>query len=518
MFMHDYVILNIAIAVTYLVVRAMLVFPNISYAHKLSFSRVAFIMSIGLFFIMPLLHFSSHSHFQLGPMIRTVSDGLVLPHTIMSQEIMHVGVSHALFPLNTLALLFIALGVAVYLGKYVKNIIYLNNIIKTSFCQHRMHNIHILFSQNIAMPFCWSFLNKHYIAMPNSYLERYDDLKLALRHELQHIRQGDTYWIHGLNIMKALCFVNPFIYLWIKWFDLLQEFSCDEAIVLRQKTSPAAYAQCLLNAVSEVMPQCALGIRGLSKSILYRRVTMVFNFKDSKAKVVTLIGLYVGTALIASTTAYAINGQSSTTPLTIQQVEKIIQQSHFDKSFQISATPEVVAELNNIRSSDHAQEYMSDSLERMKTYQHYIQTQLTQNNLPHELLAIPLVESGYQPLDQSKNPVQAAGIWQFIPQTAKNFGLIINSHRDDRLDTKLSTKAAMSYLTDLHNQFNNWGLAVISYEYGEDNISMYMKAAHSQDIWTIARSSYAPKTMTQFIATFDASLIIMKNPSLLSKS
>ena len=244
---------------------------------------------------------------------------------------------------------------------------------------------------------------------------------------------------------------------------------------------------------------------------------MVFNFKQSGTKSSVLIGVYLSAFLMSSSAAYAVNSQSSTTPLTTQQVANIIQQSHFNPSFQISATPEVVAELNNIRGSDHAQEYMTDSLERMKKYQSYIQSELTKNNLPHELLAIPLVESGYQPLDQSKNPVQAAGIWQFIPQTATKFGLVVNEARDDRLNTALSTKAAMSYLTDLHDQFNSWGLAVVSYEYGEDNIAMYMKEAHSQDVWTIARSSYVPKTMTKFVATFDASLIIMKNPSLLGQ-
>lgn len=516
MLMHDYLILNVAIAVGFILAKIMLHFPKISHSHKLKFSRGVFITTIGMFFVMPLIKFSTHSHFQLGPMIRTVSDGFMSPHKVIAQEMIHVGVASSSLPINTIMLILLSMGVAVFLSKYIKDIIYLYKIKKQAYRKHKINKIHVLFSENINTPFCWSFLNNYYIALPNHYLEKYDDLKLALRHELQHIRQSDTHWLHLLLLIKALCFWNPFMKLWIYWLDETQEFSCDEAIVVAKKTSPVAYAQCLINAASGYLPQGALGIHGLSKSILYRRVNMVFNLTQSKTKKLVMACVYVGALVVTTSAAYAINGQSDVTPLSKQQVEKIIQQSNFNPSFQISATPEVVKEINNIRSSEQAQSFISDSLQRMKKYQPYIQSELTKNNMPHELLAIPLVESGYQPLPPNVNPVQAAGVWQFIPKTAQKFGLVINGDRDDRMDTTLSTKAALAYLTQIHAQFNNWGLAVVSYEFGENNIAQLSKATKSSDVWTMARSPEAPKTMKQFVATFDASLIIMKNPSILT--
>ena len=254
---------------------------------------------------------------------------------------------------------------------------------------------------------------------------------------------------------------------------------------------------------------------------------MVFNLKNAKTNVLSLIGVCLGSLLFTTSAAFAVDQQSNitqsgvtnVTPLTTQQVAELIKKSNFDKSFQISATPEVVSEINNIRNSDRAQTFISDSLQRMKKYQPIIQDALSKNNLPFELLAIPLVESGYQPLKANVNPVQAAGIWQFIPETAKNFGLVINGSRDDRLNTKLSTEAALSYLTAIHSKRNNnWGLTVLGYEFGEDNVSNYVKAVGSNDVWTVVRSSEVPSSMKQFLAKFNAFLIIMKNPSILNQS
>jgi len=135
--------------------------------------------------------------------------------------------------------------------------------------------------------------------------------------------------------------------------------------------------------------------------------------------------------------------------------------------------------------------------------------------MPNQLLVLPLVESGYNV--EAKSAMLATGIWQFIPSTAKNFDLTVTSQRDDRLDTQLSTQAALSYLKALYSQFHDWKLAVIAYEIGEKNTEKLINTIGSRNAWVIARSPSAPKDLKKFLSMFEASVIIMNNPELVTK-
>jgi len=64
----------------------------------------------------------------------------------------------------------------------------------------------------------------------------------------------------------------------------------------------------------------------------------------------------------------------------------------------------------------------------------------------------------------------AAGIWQFMPDTARRYGLLVDEYIDERLDFKKSTDAAMRYLNDLHDIFGNWTLVAAAYNRGENGL------------------------------------------------
>jgi membrane-bound lytic murein transglycosylase MltF len=90
---------------------------------------------------------------------------------------------------------------------------------------------------------------------------------------------------------------------------------------------------------------------------------------------------------------------------------------------------------------------------------------LKKYGIPEDFKYIPLIESGMARGQYS--PKGAAGLWQFMPQTARDYGLTVNGNVDERMNVRLATVAAAKYIRDLHKQFNSWTLTAAAYNGGE---------------------------------------------------
>ena len=82
--------------------------------------------------------------------------------------------------------------------------------------------------------------------LPSDLLVSPHNLKLAIKHELQHVRNHDLEWLILLEALKAMCSWNPAVWLWHNEFDCLQEFACDEVLVNERPVSRSGYGNCLL--------------------------------------------------------------------------------------------------------------------------------------------------------------------------------------------------------------------------------------------------------------------------------
>lgn len=241
---------------------------------------------------------------------------------------------------------------------------------------------------------------------------------------------------------------------------------------------------------------------------------MLFIYKNQKRKLSLIVAYILGFFAI-TTAAFAVNGTNANGPLTAKQITAIIKKTGADNTFNITATPDVVDEINRIRGSQQAREQMRAAMERMQGYKAAIVREFKINAIPEDFLALPLVESGYKPLDASLNKVRAAGIWQIIPLTAGRFGLVIDKNRDDRLNTELSTRAAINYLKTMQAQFNDWNLTVLGYEIGEDEVSRQISKSGSHNIWDLTKSPSTYPDAKKFVAMLSAAVIIMHQPSII---
>jgi len=128
-------------------------------------------------------------------------------------------------------------------------------------------------------------------------------------------------------------------------------------------------------------------------------------------------------------------------------------------------------------------------------------------NIPEELSYLAVVESGYNPYATSISG--AAGIWQFIPSTAKRYGLRIDDYVDERRDPVKSTIAAAKYLQYLYNYFGRWDLAIAAYNCGEKCIL----ARLSTEKYKFTDIKYdLPDQTREYVPRFFALLLIAQNP------
>ncbi len=116
----------------------------------------------------------------------------------------------------------------------------------------------------------------------------------------------------------------------------------------------------------------------------------------------------------------------------------------------------------------HTKDRYTEKLNDAYLFVPQIKNILKENNMPSAFLYLVMAESNFK-LNAASNK-SAKGLWQFIPQTAKHYGLETNSYIDERMDIIKSTKAAVEYLQKLHDMFGKWYLAAVAYNCGEGRV------------------------------------------------
>lgn len=143
---------------------------------------------------------------------------------------------------------------------------------------------------------------------------------------------------------------------------------------------------------------------------------------------------------------------------------------------------------------------------------------LSRSEIPEEFLFLAMAESNFSAKALSSK--RAAGLWQFMPQTGKKYGLHIDEYVDERRDLVKSTEAAARHLTYLHEKFGKWYLAALAYNCGEGRMEQAIRRAGTKDLETLLdpKRHYLPKESRLYIRKIIVKALIGSDKAYLANS
>lgn len=160
--------------------------------------------------------------------------------------------------------------------------------------------------------------------------------------------------------------------------------------------------------------------------------------------------------------------------------------------------------------STTAKRSFQELLARSGKYLPMIAKVLSQEGLPEELAYLALLESNFNVTTTS--PSGAVGLWQFVPVTARQYGLRIDEWVDERRDPVKSTRAAAAYLKDLHQFFGRWYLATAAYNAGQGAIDRAVQASGAKDFWSLSDKARLTEETRNFVPKFVAIALVAGDP------
>ena len=391
----------------------------------------------------------------------------------------------------------------------------LRKIRRRSYLVRRIRRVSIFANDDIAVPFSYWLPGHSDVVIPNSLMAKHTDYRMAVAHELQHHRQTDTIWVYVIWSIRIICVLNPIIHIWSRWLSEIQEFACDETLVDRNKVESRQYMRCLVEVAQtsinqKYVPVCATGLTFLvERNLLKRRIDKMIS-KTSRMKRSTSWSFGGVLVALMAATAFASQGLVQDRRVSLADAQKMAANAQSASDFPVVVNDLVLTQLNRYIGTPEGREFMRLSLQRMENYRTLVEGKINEYQVPIELAAIPIVESGYQNLAPNNAPGVGAGIWMFLAQTARNYGLRVDEQVDERLNAELLTGAAVRYLKGGNLRFNDWLLSVLGYNIGDNKVLAGIEATGSRDAWVLARKGY--ENDKDYLAKLMAAILIMRNP------
>lgn len=194
------------------------------------------------------------------------------------------------------------------------------------------------------------------------------------------------------------------------------------------------------------------------------------------------------------------NGQSP--------VRQVLQETKVDEKIAISDGKEAEISTFAKRFWGGREDQLVAALDRLERLRPTLEPILDSEGVPRQFLAVALIESGAQPTAMSLR--QARGLWQFVPSTAREYGLSVSREKDERTSVEASTRAAAQYLRDLYKRFGNWPLALAAYNAGEGSVGAALATAGVSTFWQLSAAGLLPPETRNYVPAVLAAIHLLR--------
>ena len=144
-------------------------------------------------------------------------------------------------------------GVVFGIARTLFNLTCVRRVIAQSYLWRQSGKVQIRLTDTSSIPFSTRGLRRHYVVIPSEMLGHPGDLRIALAHEFQHLRQGDLTWETVLELLRPLFVFNPAMRYWKSQVERQRELACDQQVMQRKRLSAADYAGCLLRVCTNAL-------------------------------------------------------------------------------------------------------------------------------------------------------------------------------------------------------------------------------------------------------------------------
>lgn len=355
-----------------------------------------------------------------------------------------------------------------------------------------------------------------WVVVPTDLIDDAPGLRMLIAHELQHHRQRDLQVLAGVDLLRAAFFWHPGLRLWTRLLDELQELTCDAALVGRGRVKARVYGELLLRTAQigdrrRFVPRGVTAASGGSGRVLKRRIAMLMTRSDHTRGVA---GLAAGVVCLILLAAGAIAARSAVLEKKLETRDvAVLSEKLGARGLVVPVNDVLLAEVNRWLAAPKERTFLKDSRRRLEERRAMVEAALARHQVPSALAAVAIVESGFRNLEQ-KSGFRAAGVWQLIPDTARNLGLEVEGDQDERMDVEKETDAAARLLATLHARLGDWPLALAGYNEGGNKVTAAIDEGKTRDAWELMRTG----RLGRYAATVMAAALVLEDERLFEEA